>query len=131
MAGIAFLPWEKWLAELLHPAYVRFRRWFFERKKQQWLLRSEGWPQAEGIVNSIQWDSSLSREGLRYSYSPEQGNFSGFSWRWFDASIPVEVRSGDRVLLRYNPEDPDESVVLECRLVNSSALSVPSVMKRF
>jgi hypothetical protein len=128
MAGIAFLPWEKWLAQLLHPAYVRFRRWCFERKKQQWLSRSKHWPQTQGLISSIQWDSSLPREGLHYSYSSEEGYFAGFSWRWFDASIPVEVRPGDRVLLRYNPEDPDESVVLGYQQVNAS---VPSVVNRF
>jgi hypothetical protein len=112
MAGTAFLPWEEWLARLLHPLAVTLRRWLYKKQRDRLLARSEGWPQAEGTVFSINWDSSFPREEILYSYSTEQGYFSGSHWRWFDSSDAREVKVGARILLRYSIEDPAESVFL-------------------
>ena len=128
MAGVAFLPWEKWLAQLLHPLYVRIRRGSFERNRQRRLFRSETWPKAQGTISSVQWDSSLPREGLWYSYNPQEGYYSGFCWRWFDSAIPMRVRVGGQVVLRYNPSNPDESVVVEYGEL-SSDFSVPDEVR--
>ncbi len=113
MAGTAFLPWEEWLARLLDPLYVRIRRWSFDRKRQRLLFQSDTWPQVRGTISSVQWDSSLPREGLWYSYNPPEGYYSGFCWRWFDSAVPMHVRAGDQMLLHYNPSNPNESIVVE------------------
>ena len=78
MAGTALLPWEQWLAKLLHPPYVAVRRWMLKKGREENLVRSQQWPQIEGKVHEIQWDSSLPREGLLYSYSCAAGYYSGF-----------------------------------------------------
>lgn len=66
----------------------------------------------EGTVLLIKWDSSFPREEILYSDCTEQGYSSGSYWHWFDASDPREVRIGDRISLRYNREDREESVFL-------------------
>ena len=128
MAGTAFLPWERWLAQLLRPLYVRIRKWYFERERQRLLLQSEPWPQIRGTISAVQWDSSLPREGLWYSYNPPEGYYSGFCWRWFDSTIPGHVRVGDQVLLRYDPSNPDESVIVEYGKL-SLDLAIPAEMR--
>ena len=111
MAG-AFLPWERWLAQVLHPIYVAVRRLIQKRQRSNELHESEGWPEIEGTVQSKKWDSSLPREGLQYSYSTPHGYYSGNYWLWFERSAPHEVRVGDRILLRYKPDNPENSVFL-------------------
>jgi len=110
MAGIAFLPWEKWIARLLHPLYVRLRRRWLEWQRDRLLARSMSWTEVEGEIWRTVWDSSLPREQLLYSYSIGGDYFSGGSWRWFDRSSACELRAGDRIVLRYNPAHPEESI---------------------
>jgi Protein of unknown function (DUF3592) len=101
MAGIAFLPWEEWIARGLHR---------LQRKRS--LAMSANWPQAEGTVHGVNWDGSHPREEVVYSYSTERGFYSGYFWRWFDSSDVREVRVGDAITLRYDPEEHDRSVFL-------------------
>ncbi len=113
MAGTALLPWEQWLARLLHPLYVAIRRSLYKRQRRQELSASEGWPETEGTIHSKRWDSSLPREELLFSYSTPQGYYSGSHWMWFERSEPREVKVGDRVVLRYSLDDPEKSVFLK------------------
>ena len=112
MAGTALLPWEKWIARLLHPLYVAIRRTLHKRQRWHELNQSEGWPQPEGTIMSKNWDSSLPREELLYSYSVAEGYYSGSHWLWFERSEPREVKVGDRIVLRYRPNSPERSVFL-------------------
>jgi hypothetical protein len=45
-----------------------------------------------------------------YCYTTEQGYHSGSYWHWFDPLTLHQVREGDRIVVRYNPEQPDNSV---------------------
>jgi len=112
MAGTAFLPWEQWIARLLHPLYVAARRWLYAKRRQRSLAESKGWPEAEATIFAIGWDSSLPREEVSYSYCAKQEYYSGSHWHWFDKSDAREVRAGDRVAVRYNIKHPEESVFL-------------------
>jgi hypothetical protein len=110
MAGTAFLPWEKWIAQLLHPVYVAIRKWLYKRQRRQDLQGSEGWPEAEGTIHSKRWDSSLPREELHYSYVTKEGYYAGSHWRWFEPSDPHDVKVGDGIVLRYRPGKPEQTV---------------------
>jgi hypothetical protein len=111
MAG-AFLPWEKWIAQLLHPFVVAARRWLWKRHRERLLAGSTGWPEAEGTVISIKWDTSFPREEILFNYRTELGYYAGSYWHWFEKSEAREIRAGDRLLLRYSREDPEKSVFL-------------------
>jgi hypothetical protein len=112
MAGTALLPWEQWLARLLHPLYVALRRSLYKRQRRRDLDESESWPEADGTIHSKKWDSSLPREELLYSYSTPEGYFSGSHWLWFERSGAREVKIGDRIVLRYRQDDPERNVFL-------------------
>jgi len=112
VAGTAFLPWEKWLARLLHPLAVAIKRWLYQVRRNRHLERSRKWAQTEGTVHGINWDSSCPREEVVYSYSTKRGYYSGSCWHWFDSSNPRQVRVGDRIALRYDPADHEKSVFL-------------------
>jgi hypothetical protein len=112
MAGTAFLPWEKWIAQLLHPLYVAIRKWLHRKQRRQDLEESEGWPEAEGTIHSKRWDSSLPREKLLYSYSTKEGYCSGRHWLWFERSDAREVKVGEQIVVRYRPGKPEESIFL-------------------
>lgn len=112
MGGLAFLPWEDWIARLLHPVAVAIRRWTYISRRRRSLVSSEAWPETQGYIHSINWDSSNPREEIVYSYSTEQGYQAGSSWRWFDRSSRSELRVGDKVILRYKPKNHAESVFL-------------------
>jgi hypothetical protein len=62
---------------------------------------------------SKNWDSSLPREELVYQYTTVQGYYSGSHWLWFERVEPHEVKTGDQIILRYKPEDPEISVFLK------------------
>ena len=113
MAGLAFLPWAKWIARLLHALAVAFKRRAYRVQRRWSLARSEGWPEVEGTIEAINWDSGSPREEIVYSYSTEHGYYSGSYWRWFDLSNIREVRAGEHVALRYNPREHDRSVFLK------------------
>jgi hypothetical protein len=110
MALTTFLPWEKWLARLLRPLYVSVRRLWLERQRDRLLARSTSWPEAEGSIYHVVWDSSLPREQLLYSYSTNGDYFSGGSWHWFERSDARQLSAGDKIAVRYNPAHPEESV---------------------
>jgi hypothetical protein len=112
MAG-AFLPLEEWLGKLLHPLYVAARRWSFRRERQRLLKVSRDWPQTPGSVHQINADFSMPREEIVYYYSAGQDYFSGSSWRWFDHSNARPIRVDDKVTLRYDPRNPETSVVTD------------------
>jgi len=113
MAGTALLPWEQWLAKLLHPLYVAIRKSMYKRRRRHELSESEGWPEVDGTIVSKTWDSSLPREELLFSYSTPQGYYSGSHWMWFERSEPHEVNVGDRIILRYRQDDPERFVFLK------------------
>lgn len=69
----AFLPWEKWLARLVHPIKVALARKIYNRRRKRHLAKSAGWPQANGTVLRLNWDSSYPREEVVYFYSTERG----------------------------------------------------------
>ena len=113
MAGLAFLPWEKWIARIVHALVVAFKK-CVHRVHGKWSLAwSRTWPEIEGTIEAINWDSGSPREEIVYSYSTERGYYSGSYWRWFDLSNIREVRVGDRLMLRYNPREHDKSVFLK------------------
>ena len=113
MAGTAFLPWEEWLARLLHPLAVAVKRWLHELRRRRCLERSQDWPQTQGTVFVINWDSSCPKEEVVYSYSTEQGYQSGSFWHWFDRSTPRQVEVGDEIVVRYDPTNHQNSVFLQ------------------
>jgi hypothetical protein len=108
----AFLPWEEWLARLVHNITVALKRRLYQMRRSRQLERSRNWAQAEGNVHTIEWDSSAPREEILYYYRTEQGYHSGRHWHWFDATNPRQVQAGDRIKLRYDPADNDKSVFL-------------------
>ncbi|SPE45597.1 hypothetical protein SBA7_910008 [Candidatus Sulfotelmatobacter sp. SbA7] len=83
------------------------------RSRRNDLRRSEEWPETTGTVSSITWDSSLPREDVFYYFSCDKGYFSGRYWHWFELQKAREVRAGDQIMLRYCPQDPWDSVLLE------------------
>jgi hypothetical protein len=97
-----------------------------KKGREENLVRSQQWPQIEGKVHEIQWDSSLPREGLLYSYSCAAGYYSGFYWHWFERTNIREVKAGDRINLRCNPENAGESV-----FIGFQESPMPSVVKGF
>ena len=111
MAG-AFLPWEDWLARILHPLAVAVRKRSYQARRREDLAQSQGWGQTQGTVHDVKWDSSNPREEIVYSYSTEGGYYSGSCWHWFDSSDKRQVRVGDRITLRFDPEDNERSVFL-------------------
>jgi hypothetical protein len=115
MAGLALLPWEKWIARLLHPIAVAIVRRRHTVRREQSLTRSKGWPETEGTVQQIVWDSSFPREEIRYYYSTPEGYESGSFWHWFDRSDAREMKAGDKVILRYSPNNHAQSVFLKYR----------------
>jgi hypothetical protein len=110
MAGIAFLPWEKWLARLIHPFIIAIRRLFYKAAKKRALARSQGWPETGGTVHQIMWDSSNPREEIMYSYSAQDEYYSGAAWIWFESPNERQPHVGDKIRLRYNQRNPEESV---------------------
>jgi hypothetical protein len=112
VAGLAFLPWEKWLARLIHPIYVAMRRRLHQVRRKRCLAGSETWSLAEGTIQEIKWDSSLPREEVVYCYTAEGEYYSGSYWHWFDPSNVGQVRVGDRITLRYNAVQRENSVFL-------------------
>ena len=55
MAGLAFLPWEKWIASLLRALLVAFKRRAYRVQRKWFLARSERWPEIEGTIEAINW----------------------------------------------------------------------------
>jgi hypothetical protein len=113
VAGTALLPWEEWLARLLHPVIVAIRRWSYERRHRRDLDRSANWVKAEGIVHEVKSDFSNPRERIDYFYSTERGYYSGSIWHWFDRANPRHVSVNDRIVLRYDPADHERSIFLQ------------------
>lgn len=113
VAGTAFLPWEEWLARLLHPVIVAIRRWSYGRRRLRDLARSGNWARAEGIVQMVNADFSNPRERIDYFYSTERGYYSGSFWHWFDRANPRQMRVNDRIVLRYDPADHERSIFLQ------------------
>jgi|ERR1700722_5057980 len=106
----AFLPLEKWLGRLLHIFAIAISKLPYTIRRRRLLARSSGWPETERIVTSIQWDSSLPREEIAYSFATDQGDQSGYQWLWFDSPNERQPQVGEKIRLRYNEQNPEESV---------------------
>jgi hypothetical protein len=115
MAGLAFLPWEQWIGRLVHAVAVAIMRKLHQLRRTRSLEMSAAWPQTDGTVHAINFDSSYPREEIVYYYSTESGYHSGFFWRWFDSLDLRAAQVGDRLMLRYDPEEHDKSVLLTFR----------------
>lgn len=109
MAG-AFLPWEEWFARLIHAIAETINRTLYQLRRKWVLARSASWPQVKGAVDRVSWDDSYPREEIAYFYSTERGYYSGFVWMWFEPSDAQEVRAGDEIILRYDPDEHGKSV---------------------
>ena len=110
MAGTAFLPWEEWIGRLIHVISVAVRRLLYRERRKRELALSTSWPEVQGLVHGVNADFAYPREEITYSYSTENGYYSGFFWRWFDSADLRQVRVGDRISLRYHPNQHDRSV---------------------
>ena len=108
----AFLPWEKWLGRLIHVVVIAIRRSAYKMRRAKDLSRSEKWTEAAGTVESIQWDSALPREEIAYSYDTHQGSQTGYHWIWFESPSERQPHVGDKIVIRYNEKELDESVVV-------------------
>jgi hypothetical protein len=108
----AFLPWEKWLGRLLHTVAITIQRLLYRMRRRRLLARSSGWPETEGTVQSVQWDSSLPREEIGYSFTTRRGDQSGYHWLWFDSPNERQPHVGDKIMVRYDETKPEESVFL-------------------
>ena len=49
VAGTALLPWEEWLARLLHPIIVALRRWSYQRRHTRDLLEQRVRPRRKAL----------------------------------------------------------------------------------
>ena len=112
MGGLALLPWEKWAARVLHTLGIAIRRSLYRLQRRRSLARSTGWPEAEGTVESVKWDSSVPREEIAYTYETNGGVHSGYHWLWFESPNDRQPRAGDKIVIRYVPDDASESVFL-------------------
>ena len=108
MAGLAFLPWEEWLARLLHPLAVAVRRWLYQARRRKDLARSQGWGEIEGTVHEVKWDSSNPREESFTLIQQIMGTTQGLVGIWFDRADKRQVRVGNRMTLRIDPEDHEK-----------------------
>jgi hypothetical protein len=108
----AFLPWEKWIGRLLHVLAIAVRRLIYRMQRRRSLARSSGWPETEGTVQSVQWDSSLPREEIAYSFVTDRGSQAGYHWLWFDSPSERQPKVGDKITVRYDENAPDKSVFI-------------------
>ena len=115
MGGLAFLPWEEWAARAIHRLAVALKRLLYRTQRRRSLSRSTGWPETEGTVESIQWDTSFPREEVSYSFETGRGKFSGYNWVWFESPNDTQFHVGDTVAVRYLQDDPSESVLLKLK----------------
>lgn len=115
MGGLAFLPWEKWIARAFHTFAAGLKRWSFKMRRQRNLARSKGWPEIRGIVESVNWDSSMPREEVCYSFQTERGDYNGYDWVWFESPNDPQFHVGDAILIRYAQDDPAKSVLLRLK----------------
>jgi hypothetical protein len=113
VAGLWFLPREKWVARFIHRLVVVFRERFDRFQRARALANCASWVEVEGTVSAIQYDSSNPREEVLYSYATDQGYQSGSYWNWFERESVRPVRAGDRLILRYDPTHPGDSVFLK------------------
>lgn len=128
MAGTALLPWEEWLARLLHPVVVAIRQRSYERRHIRDLAQTESWPKTEGTVQRVTPDFANPREQIHYYYSTERGYYSGSYWHWFDRANSVQIRTDDRIELRYDPADHEHSVVVRT-IEEQNRLAIPSHLR--
>jgi hypothetical protein len=106
----AFLPWEKWLARLFHTLAIAIQKAAYKARRRRDLSRSAKWTEAVGTVESVVWDSSFPREEIGYSYETANGIRTGYYWTWFESPNEPQPQAGDKISLRYNPNDHEESV---------------------
>jgi len=120
MGGLALLPWEKWAARLLHSIAVAIMRQTSRLRRWWALSHSDGWPEVEGTVEQISWDSSWPRDEIAYSYCAQGTSYSGYYYAWFSDRSPNvrQLQGGDKVLVRHKPDDPGKSVLV--RLASES-----------
>lgn len=116
MAGTAFLPWEKWATRFAHWLAVVITRTTTQFYRRWYLSRSRGWPETVGTIERVNSDISLPRDEIEYSYSAKQERYSGHHYRWFGSATEqnnaTEGRVGNKIVLRYQQEDPAKSVFL-------------------
>ena len=108
----AFLPWEKWLGRLLHVVSIAIQRFLYKARRRRSLARSSEWTETEATVERIAWDSSLPREEIAYWFTTARGRYTGYQWIWFESPNEWQPRVGDKILVRYDGKNPEESVFL-------------------
>jgi hypothetical protein len=109
MGALAFLPWEKWAARLLHALAIAIRRLLYKMRRRRSIARSAGWPETEATVERLNWDVSLPREEVAYSYAIDRDVYAGHHWLWFDSPNDPQPHVGDKVLVRFRRDNPAES----------------------
>jgi hypothetical protein len=128
VAGLALLPWEQWLARLFHFVSGAIKLWSYEHRRNLDLARTESWPKTEGTVHRVTPDFSYPREQIDYCYSTEQGYHAGSYWHWFDQTNPGQIRIDDAIVLRYDPDDHEQSVFLRTA-AEPNPLAIPSNLR--
>ena len=109
----AFLPWEKWLGRLVRVVAIAIQRFLYNVRRRQSLARSSGWIETEAIVERIECDSSLPREEIAYWFTTAGGRYTGYQWLWFESTNDRQPHVGDKILVRYDDKNPEESVFLK------------------
>jgi len=113
LAGTAFLPWEKWFAWLVHKLAVAIRRRSHRIQRQRSLSHTKAGVRSRALLRVSTGTFPILERKSFISYLKPQGYRSGSFWHWFDSATPRQVRVGDRIVLRFNPSNGEESVFLQ------------------
>ena len=124
--GVAFLPWEEWLARL----GVAIRRRSYKTSRTRELVRTASWRKTEGTVHRVTLDFFNPQEKIDCFYSTKWGYHSGSYWHWLDPANLGQIRKHDRILLGYDPADHQQSVFLRM-LPEPNPLAIPPNLRLF
>jgi hypothetical protein len=65
----AFLPWEKWIAQLVHWLSIAVKKRLYKIQRRRALAKSQDWPEIDGSIIAVVWDSSSPRDEILYSHN--------------------------------------------------------------